>query len=257
MDKKGFAEGHADLRYRNWPWASRMRFLDEVFDKKCSCSSNSESCDVDYIKIEPEISFDGDINENQNVEPHSNHNNQLNTNHYNQSNTNPQNQSITNPQNQSITNLNNHSNTNHNNQSNESHNDSLNINHKINNELSIQDVNKINQEAEIDLNQEIKLEYESDQSTAHVFQDIKPSIWTQRKRRRNSSVDNCSMNSYDSVDLLFMSYAKTFKTLSGKNQAKLKVTLAEVFAAFEMKEMGEPYSPPSRLDLSAIDADNS
>lgn len=51
---------------------------------------------------------------------------------------------------------------------------------------------------------------------------------------QNKSSDN---QEYDDVDYLFMSYAKTFKKLSLRNQAKLKVGLAKLFAEAELREL--------------------
>ena len=46
----------------------------------------------------------------------------------------------------------------------------------------------------------------------------------------------------DAVDLLFLSYAQTFKTFSLRNQTRLKISLANLFAEAELRDADEQYS---------------
>lgn len=46
---------------------------------------------------------------------------------------------------------------------------------------------------------------------------------------------------YDAVDLLFMSYADTFRKLSLRKQAELKIKLAKIFAVAELSEMDNDF----------------
>lgn len=46
---------------------------------------------------------------------------------------------------------------------------------------------------------------------------------------------------YDAIDLLFMSYADTFRKLSLRKQAELKVRLAKLFADAELSEMNNDF----------------
>ncbi|KAL0901083.1 hypothetical protein ABMA27_006405 [Loxostege sticticalis] len=71
-----------------------------------------------------------------------------------------------------------------------------------------------------------------------------------KKRKASDSMDKIidylqskKKKEYDAVDLLFMSYAKTFKSLSARTQAKLKVTLAKVFAEAEFGNLGAETEP--------------
>lgn len=48
-----------------------------------------------------------------------------------------------------------------------------------------------------------------------------------------------NIRGYDAVDLLFMSYADTFRKLSKRKQVELKMTLAELFATAELSEMDD------------------
>jgi hypothetical protein len=43
----------------------------------------------------------------------------------------------------------------------------------------------------------------------------------------------------DAVDLLFSSYAKTFKTFSLNNQTRMKISLANLFAEAELRDADE------------------
>lgn len=48
---------------------------------------------------------------------------------------------------------------------------------------------------------------------------------------------------HDGIDLLFLSYASTFKTLSRRKQTELKVKLASIFAEAEFNEIDETPVP--------------
>jgi len=61
-------------------------------------------------------------------------------------------------------------------------------------------------------------------------------------------LENKKKHAYDSVDHLFLSYAGTFKKFSERNQIKVKVELAKLFADMELKELDE-LSPSSSLSL--------
>lgn len=69
--------------------------------------------------------------------------------------------------------------------------------------------------------------------------------------------------SYDAVDYLFLSYAQTFKQFSIRNQAKIKVTLANLFAETELLELNPsqpcfpPQPSPSYSTTLSIHSDNS
>jgi len=52
-------------------------------------------------------------------------------------------------------------------------------------------------------------------------------------------LENKKKHTYDSVDHLFLSYAGTFKKFSERNQIKVKVELAKLFADIELKELDE------------------
>lgn len=62
------------------------------------------------------------------------------------------------------------------------------------------------------------------------------------------------------VDLLFKSYAETFKSFTVKNQVLLKVKLAKLFADAELDEMNEPsvvFSSTSVTDELGLDLETS
>jgi len=61
-------------------------------------------------------------------------------------------------------------------------------------------------------------------------------------------LENKKKHTYDSVDHLFLSYAGTFKMFSERNQIKVKVELAKLFADMELKELNER-GPSSSLSM--------
>lgn len=63
-------------------------------------------------------------------------------------------------------------------------------------------------------------------------------------------LENKKKHTYDSVDHLFLSYAEMFKTFSERNQIKLKLELAKLFADMELKEIDEHDSSSSHLHTS-------
>ncbi|XP_008183728.1 transcription factor Adf-1 [Acyrthosiphon pisum] len=77
-------------------------------------------------------------------------------------------------------------------------------------------------------------------------------IKTNSKEPNNQPVGvylgNKKKHTYDSVDHLFLSYAGTFKKFSERNQIKVKVELAKLFADMELKELDER-GPSSSLSL--------
>lgn len=93
---------------------------------------------------------------------------------------------------------------------------------------------------------------ESDDPKLHMITDFTSpapkKIKTKSKEPNDQSVgvdkvigylENKKKHTHDSVDYLFLSYAGTFKKFSEKNQIKLKVELAKLFADMELKEIDE------------------
>jgi len=73
-------------------------------------------------------------------------------------------------------------------------------------------------------------------------------------------LENKKRRTHDSVDHLFLSYAGTFKKFSEKNQIKLKVELAKLFADMELKEIDErgtssSLSLPTSMSNYSTDSD--
>lgn len=52
-------------------------------------------------------------------------------------------------------------------------------------------------------------------------------------------LENKKKHTYDSIDHLFLSYAGTFKKCTERNQIKLKLKLAKLFADMELKKIDE------------------
>lgn len=61
----------------------------------------------------------------------------------------------------------------------------------------------------------------------------------------------------DAVDLLFLSYAQTFKTFSLRNQTRLKISMANLFAEAELRDADERYSAVPSPSYSKSDSGRS